>query len=475
MIDSLEKMIQRCKDAAELIKLHKYARIVSHNDCDGICAASIISKAMMAKNIKFHLTLAKYLDSEAIESLAEEQQTERWKLLILTDLGSGKLQELSKLSEKCKIIITDHHQIEEQTGENKNIVHINPLLFGLTQDISGSGVTYILARTLDAENIRSGDLAIVGAIGDIQTGSIGDNWTVLGLNQEILADAKNIGVVKVVKGIRLWGRFSRPIHKALEFSIDPYIPGISGNESAAVQFLNEIGIALKNSSGKFRSLSDLSQDEQKKLISAIIIERLRDNRPNPTHVFGDAYELTNRNGELRDAQEFATLMNSCGKSLHGYLGVAVCLGDEEKLEKAKEVMSEYRRKLGMLLDWVFKNKDNPEVVRISEYCAFIIGGDRIDENLISTIASIAQRSDFFNKKVVVGFGNAESGKVKVSVRSEEFDLNQIVRTVVAVSGGEAGGHEHAAGATIPCDKVETFIAEMEKAIKNASQTDTNAV
>ncbi len=252
-LEKLESLVKEAQKAADVIRSHKGTiRVISHIDCDGVCSAAIIVRALAKKRKPFHFSFARYLNEATINNLAEEAKQGRWRLLVFTDLGSGAAASLEPILECAQVIIADHHMISTKDGtengdfyRHPNLINVNPLLFGLKEDISGSGMTYILARALDPENVVSGDIAIIGAIGDAQTGSIGDKWQVLGLNQEILKDAEIAGSLKVTKGIRLWGRFSRPIHKALELSIDPYIPGITGNESAAVQFLTELGIPVK--------------------------------------------------------------------------------------------------------------------------------------------------------------------------------------------------------------------------------------
>ncbi len=469
MLEELELVVKEAQEAAETIRNHNgLIRVVSHVDCDGVCSAAIIVRALAKKKKMFHFSFAKYLNDATINALTEEARQGRWKLLVFTDLGSGVASKLDKILEDAKVIIADHHMPATTGDENAgtkeyynhpNLININPILFGLKEDVSGSGMTYILARALDPENVASGDLAIIGAIGDAQTGSIGDKWQVLGVNQEILKDAESAGSLKVMKGIRLWGRFSRPIHKALELSIDPYIPGISGNESAAVQFLNELNISVK-SNGSWRSLADLTKEEQQRLVSAIIIERMRDNDPNPTKVFGDVYELPHQTGEFRDAQEFATIANACGKSLHGYLAVGACLGDADKIERVRETVASYKKQIGTLVSWVFKNKDNPEIVRVTDNVAFVFGGDKINEDLISTVSSIVHRSGLLARKVLIGFGNMENNEVKISARADDnadVDLDQLVRDCTKETGGNGGGHMKAAGGQIPADKIEHFV------------------
>ena len=63
-------------------------------------------------------------------------------------------------------------------------------------------------------------------------------------------------------GLNIFGRISRPLHKALEISLRN-IPSITG-ESGAIQFLAEVGIQSQLD-GNWRTLDDLSNEETKKL------------------------------------------------------------------------------------------------------------------------------------------------------------------------------------------------------------------
>ncbi len=133
----------------------------------------------------------------------------------------------------------DHHQ--PKIVEHPNLFHINPNLFK-EKEISASVISFFFARSLNKENNDMIDLAIVGAVGD----SLDEKWELKGLNENVLKQAQMLGKITVARGLRIYGRNTRPIHKALELSMDPYIPGITSSESNAVQFLTELGIKVKN-------------------------------------------------------------------------------------------------------------------------------------------------------------------------------------------------------------------------------------
>ena len=129
--------------------------------------------------------------------------------------------------------------------------------------------------------------------------------------------------------------------------MDPYIPDVTGSESKSIQFLNELGIDPKNGKG-WKTLSELTQEEQKKLADGIIKERIRGGQEDPENIFGDVYELLDKE-DFKDAQEFATLLNACGKMDKAFMGVGLCLNDAKAFSKANGILSSYRKEIGLSL------------------------------------------------------------------------------------------------------------------------------
>lgn len=469
MQEQIESLVKEAKKVGDIIKLHSGdIRIVSHYDADGISSASILVKALLRERKSFHLSLVKQLSEDVIKDLSKEKNS----LIVFLDFGSGQLDNIQKylLDKVDKIIISDHHQIQGAISpENAgNLIHLNPIDFGIMDDVSGSGMIYLIARAMNPENRDLSGLAIIGAIGDSQIGSIEENWGLSGLNREILKDSEITDKIRVGRGIRLWGRYSRPVHKSLEYSVDPFIPGVSGSESASVQFLQEIGIELKNSEGRWRALSDLSEEEQQKLASGIIKERIRGKEDNPEWVFGDVYELLDKERKFGDANEFATLLNACGKLKKGYLGIALCLNDTKAFSEVPNVMETYRRDIGKALSWVYKNK---EVIKTTENANYLLAKDKISEHIISNVTSILSKSGMLPEKPVFAFVNTDDGKVKISARvsdrlaKERLDLKNIMVEAVKDVGGEGGGHKASAGATISLGSEESFINCVERIVK----------
>ena len=429
MMDIFEGAKEFSSKLARAINSSKSIRLISHLDADGITSAAIVVKFLKSKNKEFHLTIVKQLTDREIKMIDDED----YDLYIITDLGSGKINELERLNKEIYVI--DHHQI---FGKPKRVHLFNPYLFGLngSTDACGATCTYLVFKSLGLED--SAYLAIVGAIGDNQE----DENGLIGINRWVL---ENTDEVEMKKGLKVFGRKSKPIHTALSQS-EVQIPGISGDESKTVQFLSEIGIKIKDENG-FRTLSDLSEDESKKLIKEIIIKGMSSNE-DLNKLFGYVYDIKKRNGILSDAREFATLLNSFGRQGMAGEGVEICLGnDNNKL--IENVLKDYRKKIIESIKWIKQNMKSRDGIE------YVIAEDNVPDTMIGTIISMLIRGEH---NTIIGLANSD-GNVKVSIRTKDEDLNlgKIMEDVAGKVGGEGGGHKKAAGASIPKGKEEEFI------------------
>lgn len=467
--ESLQRMVNRANSISKVIKgFIGTIRVVSHYDADGVASAAIMAKALARDHKQFHLSFIKQLYEDTVREIGSEA----YNLVIFLDMGSGQLKPIHEhLIEKGKrVIIADHHNIQGEITSD-NVFQLNPNEFGIEDNISGSGATYLLARAMDPKNKDLSEMAIIGAIGDSQTGSIGAHWGLLGLNKEMLKDAQSAGKIQVKKGLRIWGRTRRPIHKALEYCEDPMIPGISGSQSGTIHFLQEIGIDPKEKDGKWKTLSSLTDEEQKILTDGIIKERIRGSLKNPDWIFGDVYDLLQKE-DMKDANEFATILNSVGVQGMGYVGIGLCLNDKDYFPIVEKMLSRYRRQISKGLKWV---RENPDSITRLEDVMFIDSKANISENIASKVVSILSRSDEIyneNDNTLALFILAEdgAGNVKISGRRRDLGENavnvqQIVTYAAATSGGEGGGHPGAAGACIPQGNVHMFINSVIEIMK----------
>ena len=125
--------------------------VVSHLDTDGVTSLSLFKKFYEDKNP--HLKIIQQLDDECIDEISNMPQ----KNVIILDSGSLKLNSIKKkLSNKNRVIIIDHHEIEDDCQLPENIIFINPFLFGIngSKEISTAGISYLILKELKLLSIK---------------------------------------------------------------------------------------------------------------------------------------------------------------------------------------------------------------------------------------------------------------------------------------------------------------------------------
>lgn len=450
---------QAAKTIRETVQNDGSIQVFSHLDADGIAAAGIISKALWRLDARYRVKVTQWVDDKIINDMI----TGKPQLVVLTDFGSGYIDILNEKVPNQRIVILDHHQIVANTT-NSNFIQVNPHLYDIdgATDVSGSGVAYFAAKAINPLNVDLAPIAIVGALGDMQDKY--DQKSMEGLNTLIIEDAVNSGLVKVEKDLTFFGRETRPIHKALASSTSPFIPGISGDDGAAVAFLNNVGITVKDGD-KLRALRDLSDEERKRLCTGLAEHLLSKGlHLEVDKLIGNIYILLREQPStaLRDAREFSVVLNSTGRLDKPSLGIAVCMGDRKvALAEANKVLEDYRRDINKYLTWVM---EKPERMREFEHTYVVYGESAVNEKVIGTIASILAYSLPVSDKPILAFANVEAeGVAKFSARTTDatvekgVNLGEVVRAASEKFGGKGGGHNIAAGAQVPLDKISDFI------------------
>ena len=450
-----EELEELLKKAVEKFREMDEVRIVSHYDADGISAAAIVLAASLREGKKVHLSIVKQIRPELIDKL----NSEGYENLLFADLGSGHLSSVNELDME-NIIILDHHNV---SGEMQNGAQVNPHLVGMGEDdVSGAGVAYLFARELSEDNKDLSSLAVVGAIGDIQE----ENWRMGGINEKILEEAEDVGGLQKGEGLRLFGRLSRPVHKALEYTTKPYIPGVSESESGAVQFLSSLDIDLKKEDGSWKKLSDFDREEKKELASAIIKKRVKNGIEGAEEIFGNVYTLSRFDGKFKDARELSTALNACGRMSEGSVGILTCLDDEKAFKEMEDIVRGYKRTLGKLINTVRGNEDMMD--RRSTFNILDGKGD-IPENFIGTVCSVLQ-SDISEGEILLGIAESENNRVKISIRvpdDMEVKVGEIITEISEEMEIEGGGHDKAGGAYVKEEEENEFLNIFEERVEEA--------
>ncbi|RLF49529.1 MAG: recombinase RecJ [Thermoplasmata archaeon] len=463
-------IILAARSVAEKIKLEKKSEVlvVSHIDADGITSASIATFVMENLGIEYQNFFVKNLDEDILQRIGDMGAELVW----YTDIGSSVKDKIEGVSNQA--IITDHHTVIQSRTKSNNgrVFELNPHNFGIDggRELSGSGITWIMAYAILGESVeRLVPLAVTGAVGDLQDN---ENRALVGINKKIADIGESAGYVKQVTDIFYYGKETRPVYKMLQYAFDPVIPGISGNESAGIEFLTNLGVELRDDEGVWRSWVNLSGRERRLIISQIVRRILfSDCVPeDAVRVVGECYyfPLEHLGTEIHEAKEFATLLNACGRYGEAYIGLDVCLGDRgEAFRRARVLLRGHRRTLVESLDTVLR------VIGIEEYGTLLYfhGGNKILDTIIGTLASMLLNSgEIPTNKPIIAFAKNTEGKIKVSARAPRplinmgINLAQAVRIAADTVGGEGGGHSAAAGATIPEGAEDVFLREVEKII-----------
>ena len=472
--DFLDSASHAAKTILETVKENGVIHVFSHLDADGLAAAGIIGRALFRLDARFRIRITQWINDKAIEEILSEKP----QLIVFTDLGSGYIDLLNEKLSDFKIVILDHHQVSGE--KTANIVHVNPHLHEIdgARDISGSGVTYFAAKAMDKANIDSAPIAVVGALGDMQDKY--DQRMLGGLNEKIVEDAKSTGLLTVEKDLIFFGRETRPIHRTLASTTNPFIPGISGEEDKSLAFLVSLDIKPKHGD-KWRALRDLSEEEKKRLCSALADYLLSKGlHYEVSNLIGHVYILNREEPwtPLRDAREFSVLLNGTGRMDKPSLGVAVCMGDRgSALEEANKVLREYRRTLGKYLGWVMEKTERMEEL---ENIYVVHGEDFLEDKIVGAISSILSSSLPNPEKPLIMYANVKEEEIaKFSARTVDMvthrgvNLGEVMQVAAEKFLGKGGGHNIAAGAQVPIKNINPFIKLVDELVGKQLKGENN--
>jgi single-stranded-DNA-specific exonuclease len=483
--------------------------LASHIDADGLTSAAIAAQALERAQIPFETVFEKQLDEAAIDRIAATD----YDTVCFTDFGSGQLELIGDREDAGDFtpVIADHHQ----PADRETDYHLNPLLFGINgaSELSGAGASYVLARALAeigdgppggdeaitatdggtatarSDNRDLAALAVVGAVGDMQD----SGGELHGANAKIVAEGVEAGVVETGTDLALYGKQTRPLPKFLEYATDVYIPGISNDQAGALRFLDDLDLDLK-ADGEWRCWAALAPDEKQTVASALVKRAVSRGVPASKidQLVGTSYVLCEEpvGTELRDASEFSTLLNATARYDRADVGLGVCLGDREgALERGRTLLRNHRRNLSAGIDLVTEAGVTHE-----EHVQWFHAGDRIRETIVGIVAGMAMGNDGVSRsKPIFAFaeksaeprsanrsGEAAEEKtneqddgdeeIKVSARGTHslvrkgLDLSQVMGEASRAVGGDGGGHDVAAGATVPAGREEEFIERADELV-----------
>jgi single-stranded DNA-specific DHH superfamily exonuclease len=177
------------KKAAKLLtgRSFTWARLVFHDDADGVTAAAITYAALKKLGIEPDLLCLEKAFPEALSLIHGGSEG----LVVYVDMGSAHAELIAQLNGSRNLtLILDHHK--PQPSSTSDVVNLNPELHGVDGGTyaSGASVCYAFAKELKAAEPFMSALAVVGSSeipGDPK-----------GLNEEALKDALKAGLAEAL-------------------------------------------------------------------------------------------------------------------------------------------------------------------------------------------------------------------------------------------------------------------------------------
>ncbi|WP_281768403.1 DHH family phosphoesterase [Methanoculleus bourgensis] len=448
--------------AADTICEADRVTIVSHIDADGISTESILAQVLSREGIPVSSVFVRQLEPMAMRHVPKDDS-----LKLFTDLGAGQqnLLEEHDLSAD-EVLILDHH-VSQPCGTA--YPQVNCLDYGVTR-MSAAGVAYLVAKTIDPTSTDLAKLAVVGNVGDMMAR---ENCGLVGPAREIVQDGVEYGNIIVrERDLNCYGISTRPVHVCLGYCDDPYIDGISNSTNATLQFLERLGVELKNPQGGWLVWEELTFDDRRKIVSALAQQLIAHGREidrllGETYIFPDEPERT----PLRNASEYATLLNACGRWAKPKVGGSICRGERgDAYREAEYMLAHHRSVIRDLLQYIL----DAGVTELS-HLQYIHTGDRFPDTIVGIGAGMALSKLDWRKPIMVLAAMVDEPEVtKVSMRTNQWalargvDLQEALVEASAGVGGAGGGHRIAAGAFIPRNTEEEFVDSVNRILKRQS-------
>ncbi len=433
------KLLTTLSSAADIVRGHEFIQVYSHYDADGVSSAAILAKALMRADKEFRVTLFTTLNDYNMEVIRNTKAD----CIIVSDLGASYIDQLDAMTQD--VVVLDHHTI---ISEAKRVCYANPHLYGIDGMVSGCGATMCLlfAVTLDENNWDLVQIAFAGIAGDRQHIN-----GLSGLNTYLLEEGERRGFVERMPGSLIP---SGDLMTELFLCTDPYIRGVSGNVEGVAQLMHDAGVEP----GK--TFMDLDEEELRRLSSLIAVKLTQQGMElsSMEEIARDRYFLK---GLGMDAEYLSAILNNCGRSGMGGIGIAAGMGDERCLNEGAEQNKESSR----LVVESMVELDTRGLNQMENIQWF----DSTDSGFTGMLCGIAMQSIADHRKPTIGM-NKSNDPVNLSSRGmfsqleRGVDLAVAMREACASVGGQGGGHRIAAGGSVPLDKVDEFLRNLDRIV-----------
>ncbi len=429
-------------------------------DADGLCAAAVCAAALRSVGHRFTIRASRdkhdaaYADLFALDADGH----------ILLDKGSSHLATLGAGARRTgrPVLVIDHHNVvghpggtadprdEDRILHPQGVVLLNPRDCGLdgSRDASAASTAVAFAIALARDNAAAWfPVGLSGAIGDFQHVPQWKGW-----NLYLLEQARSAGHV-------------RDVHQPLLIGVTlaeavarrrPGVPGLHGDLAASEAFLASLGLDPE------AEAEDLKPEAQTRLVSALALRLLADGQaPDAAASLVEPVEHNVRLGT--SLRHVFRIVDACGREGHAATGIAYLLGDRQAKAEALSIFARYK---ATLHDGLKRLGREPPATRTAVQVAWT--GDPAYTGMVAGLGLLHVVAD--RSRPLAVLAERPDGAVQVSTRGLEaqvrrgLDLGAACSAAARAVGHEGGGHPVAAGAVVPADKVEAFLAALDHAL-----------
>lgn len=256
-----------------------------------------------------------------------------------------------------------------------------------------------------------------------------------GLHELISQDAQSGNIISINKRLSLLGANLFSISESIIYSNDPYLPGLSGNESAVDKLIAKADIEIK--SGKeLRKLNELSREETTDLNNLLIIfltTQVGYQRDNLFFVKEmTQFQNENENFITNIVWDFATAVNDAINRNLSNTALAVLLGNRSNhLIKLNKIFIEERKAVSHSYQLITDKRDEIEELsclryfiadrKINWYNASITAALALSNGLVTPELPFAVVSPGPDKQMTIG--------IRISQNIISESLNSVIEKV----------------------------------------------
>ncbi len=373
--------------------------ILANSTIDGILSGSIILKSIF--NNMGNATIR--CSCKKIKDTLSEIIDEKHEFYIFTDFDSNAIDNVNKSFNEGNYLFINIDKITKSDNlAYENI--INPWLFNVNgnEEISSAGLAYFLIENFDRNSNNLSQLPIISAISKDQ--DIGENRTLISLNNEILQVSIKENIIEQKKGLTISEIETTPITDVLENNMIHYIKEISWNKESSLKIIKDSHLSPSKKGNK-KLFNELDEKESIQLVESIVGFLQENSKSNNKKtikdvLFGYRYILINEENEglLKNSRSFVKVMEYLLNAQKTGLALALCLGDRgEILKDVHDIVTEYNNLIKKISSQLFGEKwrfyDNKETI-------FINGEGILDDQNVKSFISFLENSVSFGDRLI---------------------------------------------------------------------------